>query len=182
MAITAAAPGRWAGLRVTARRSLGALDVIASVLLTVGGLAEAAHLSYDAPAVVGVTSCVVCTGSVAVRRAAPFTAALAAGGALAVYQGVTRDPNGSFIVPAVVLSYYYAGRSAAERRAWKRLAALLAYGLAVMVVIQAATGPFSLLGALGTWPVMLLPVAAGLVVARYASLARQVREATARLR
>jgi signal transduction histidine kinase len=182
MTIAAAAPGRWAGLRVTARRSLGAVDVVVSVLLTIGGLVEVAHLAYAAPAAAGVTSCVICTGSVAVRRRVPFTAALAAGGALAVYQIVTRDPDGSFIAPAVVLVYYYAGRSAAERRAWKRLAALLGYGLAVNVLIQAVTKPFSLPGALATWPVMLLPVAAGLVVARQAFLTCQLRDATASLR
>jgi signal transduction histidine kinase len=180
MTIAAAAPGRWAGLRVTARRSLGAVDVVVSVLLTIGGLVEVAHLAYAAPAA-GVTSCVICTGSVAVRRRVPFTAALAAGGALAVYQIATRDPDGSFIAPAIVLVYYYAGRSAADRRAWKRLAALLGYGLAVNVLIQAATKPFSLPGALATWPIMLLPVAAGLVVARYAFLTCQLRDATASL-
>jgi signal transduction histidine kinase len=182
MTIAAAAPARRAGLRATARRSLGAVDVVVSVLLTLGGLAEVANLAYAGPAAAGVTSCVVCTGSVAVRRRVPFTAALAAGAALAVYQVVTRDPDGSFIAPAVVLTYYYAGRSAAERRAWKRLAALLGYGLAAVVLIQTATEPFSLLGALSSWLIMLLPVAAGLVVTRYAFLTRRLREATASLR
>jgi signal transduction histidine kinase len=182
MSIAATAPGRRAGLRVPAGRVLGAVDVIVAVLLTAGGLAEVARLAYPAPAAVGVTSCVICTGSVAVRRRVPFTAALASVAALAVYQISTKDPDGSFIAPAIVLVYYYAGRSAAERRAGKRLAALLGYALAAGFVIEAGTGPFSLLGALATWPIMVIPVAAGLIVARHASLARQLAEATASLR
>jgi signal transduction histidine kinase len=182
MAITAAAPGRWAGLRVTAQRRLGAVDVLVSMLLTAGGLVEVAHLRYAAPVAVGVSSCMLCTGSVAVRRRIPFTAALIAAAALAVYQISTKDPDGSFIAPAILLVYYYAGRSAADRRAWERLAALLGYALAVNVLIEAGTGPFSFPGALGAWLIMALPAAAGIVVARHASLARRLAEATASLR
>ncbi|MGH3293060.1 MAG: sensor histidine kinase [Trebonia sp.] len=182
MTIAAAASGRWVGLRVSAGRLLGAVDVIVAVLLTAGGLAAVAHLTYAAPAAVGVTSCVVCTGSVAVRRLIPFTAALAAGAALVVYQISTNDPNGSFIAAAIVLVYYYAARPAAERRAWKRLAALLGYALGAVLLISAGTGPFSLISALASWPIMLIPVAAGLVVARHASLTRQLAETTAGLR
>ena len=182
MTITAAAPGRWAGLRAAAQQRLGAVDVVVSVLLTIGGLVQVAHLRYPAPVVVGVSSCLLCTGSVAVRRRIPFTAALVAGTALAVYQISTKDPDGSFIAPAILLVYYYAGRSATERRAWEKLAALLGYALAVNVLLEAGTGPFSLLGALGGWLIMLLPAAAGMVVARHASLTRRLAQATASLR
>ncbi len=182
MTIAAAAPGRWAGLRVPASRLLGAVDVIVAVVLTVGGLAAVAHLTYSAPAAVGVTSCVACTGSVAVRRRVPFTAALAATAALTVYQIATRDPDGSFMAPAIVLVYYYAARSAAERRAWRRLTALLGCALAAALLIEAGTGPFSLVGALAAWPIMLIPAAAGLIVARHVWLTRQLAEATASLR
>jgi signal transduction histidine kinase len=182
MTIAATAPGRWAGLRVPASRLLGAVDVIVAVLLTVGGVAAVAHLTYSAPAAVGVTSCVICTGSVAVRRRVPFTAAVVATAALTVYQIATRDPDGSFIAPAIVLVYYYAARSAAECRAWKRLAALLGYALAAILLIEAGSGTFSLAGALTAWPMMLIPAAAGLIVARHVWLTRQLAEATASLR
>lgn len=182
MTIVAAAPGRWAALRVAARRQLVAVDVVVSVLLTIGGLVEVVHLKYSAPTAVGVISCMLCTGSVAVRRRIPFTAAVVAGGAVAAYQITTNDPDGSFIEPAVLLVYYYAGRSAAERRAWKKLTALLGYAPAVSVLIKVSTGPFSLSGALGGLPVMLAPAAVGIAVARHASLTRRLAEATVSLR
>jgi signal transduction histidine kinase len=182
MTIAAAAPGRWAALRVAARRQLVAIDVVVSVLLTIGGLVEVVHLKYSAPTAVGVISCMLCTGSVAVRRRIPFTAAVVAGGAVAAYQISTNDPDGSFIEPAVLLVYYYAGRSAAERRAWKKLTALLGYAPAVSVLIKVSTGPFSLSGALGGLPVMLAPAAVGIAVARHASLTRRLAEATVSLR
>src|ERR1700691_5056642 len=97
MTIAAAAPGRWGALRVAARRQLVAVDVVVSVLLTIGGLVEVVHLKYSAPTAVGVISCMLCTGSVAVRRRIPFTAAVVAGGAMAAYQISTNDPDGSFI-------------------------------------------------------------------------------------
>ena len=190
--IAAALPGRLAGLRVTAGRLtasrlragrlLGAVNAAVAVLLSIGGVTEVTRLTYSAPAAIGVISCVACTGPVAARRRFPFTAALVASAALVVYQIATNDPDGSFVAPAIVLVYYYAGRSAAERRAWRRLAALLGYGLAGCVLITAGTGPFSLSAAVGSWLIMLLPVAAGLVVARHASLTRQLAEATAGLR
>jgi len=190
--IAAALPGRLAGLRVTlgrltasrltSGRLLGAVDAAVAVLLCIGGVAEVTRLTYSAPATVGVISCVACTGPVAARRRFPFTAAVVASTALVVYQVATKDPDGSFVAPAIVLVYYYAGRSAAERRAWRRLTALLGYGLAGCVLITAGTGPFSLSAAAGSWLTMLLPIAAGLVVARHASLTRQLAEATASLR
>jgi signal transduction histidine kinase len=174
--------GRLTASRLTSGRLLGAVDAAVAVLLCIGGVAEVTRLTYSAPAAVGVISCVACTGPVAARRRIPFTAAMVASAGLVVYQVATKDPDGSFVAPAIVLVYYYAGRSAAERHAWRRLTALLGYGLAGCVLITAGTRPFSLSAAAGSWLIMLLPVAAGLVVARHTSLTRQLAQATASLR
>ncbi|HEX3516423.1 MAG TPA: histidine kinase [Trebonia sp.] len=181
MTTAAAPPARLAGLRALAGRLLGPLDMLVAVLLTVGGLAEVTRLTYAAPAALGVTSCVLCTATVAVRRRIPFTAAATAVTALTAYQIATHDPDGAFVAPAMVLTYYYAGRSAAERRAWRRLAALLGYGLAGMAAIGLGTGTF-VPGSLGAWAFMLLSAAAGVIVARHVSMTRQLAEATASLR
>ena len=119
---------------------------------------------------------------VAVRRRAPFVVAVVATTAMTVYEIATHDPDGSFMVPAAVLVYYSAGRAAAERAAWTRLAALLGYALVASPLIGAAIGRSSLLSALSGWPLTVVPVAAGIVVARRAALVRRLAEATASLR
>ena len=181
MAVAEAFAARWAVLRAD-WRLLVAVDLVVAVVLTGGGLVEVAHLRYSAPVVVGVTSCMACTAAVAVRRRAPFLVAVTATTAVVAYQISTNDPDGSFVAPALVLVFYSVGRSAAERTAWKRLVALLAYALAANIAIVAATGPFSLIGALGAWPIMLAGVAVGIVVAHHASLLQRLAAATATLR
>jgi signal transduction histidine kinase len=119
---------------------------------------------------------------VAARRRVPFGAAIVSIIGLVAYQISTKDPDGSFIVPAILLVYYYVGRSAARRQAWTPLALLLGYALVANVVIEAGTGPFSILAALATWPIMVVPVAAGILVERQAALMRRLTEATASLR
>lgn len=174
--------GRSAALRAPGPLLLVVIDLVVAVLLSAGGLVEVSALSYAAPVAVGVASCLVCTGSVAIRRRAPFVAAIAGTTALVVYQVATKDPDGSFIAPTVLLVYYTVGRVSAERRAWTNLALLLGYALVANIAISAATKPFSLFSALAGWPIMLVPAAVGIVVARHASLMRRVREATASLR
>ena len=173
---------RLAAVRAPGRRALITADVLVAALLSIGGVFAAARLHYSAPTAIGVVSCLGCTAAVAVRRFAPLTVAVFGLAALVVYQSVTNDPDGSFIAPAVILVYYSAGRSAAEREAWKRLAALLGYALIGNIVIVAVTGPFSLLDALGAWPLMVVPAAGGVVVARHASLLRRLAATTAQLR
>jgi signal transduction histidine kinase len=182
MTVAAAARVRVAALRAVGRRYLGVVDVIVAMALTFGGLAEVAHLVYSAPVAVGATSCVACTGSVAVRRRAPFSAAVIATTSLTVYQLATNDPDGSFIAPAIVLVYYFAGRAAATRARWKWLVALLGYALVANAVIDAGDGKLSPISALAGWPLMVVPAVAGIVVARHSSLVNRLAEATAHLR
>ena len=182
MSVMAAARERLGALPAAAGRSLGLVDVAVAAALTVGGLVEVANLSYSAPVALGVGSCVVSIAPVAVRRRAPFVVAVVATAAMAVYEIATHDPDGSFMVPAGVLVYYSAGRSAAERAAWTRLAALFGYALVASPLIYAVITRSSLLGALSGWPLTVVPVAAGIVVARRAVLVRQLAEATASLR
>ena len=173
---------RFAVVRAPGSRTLITADVVVAVLLSLGAIVAVDQLRYVAPAAVGWLSCLGCTVAVAFRRFAPFMTAVLAVVALVVYQAVTNDPDGSFIAPAVILVYYFAGRSAAERSAWKRLAALLGFAFIGNVIISAASGPFSLLDALGAWPIMVLPVMAGVVVARHASLIRQLAATTVQVR
>jgi signal transduction histidine kinase len=182
MTVTAAARGRLRALRAAVVRSLGLVDVAVAAALTAGGLVEVANLSYRAPVALGVASCVVSIAPVAVRRRAPFVVAVVATTAMTVYEIATHDPDGSFMVPAAVLVYYSAGRAAAERAAWTRLAALLGYALVASPLMGAAIGKSSVLSALSGWPLTVVPVAAGIVVARRASLVRRLAEATASLR
>ncbi len=182
MTVTAAARERPGALRAAAGRSLGLVDVAVAAALTAGGLVEVANLSYSAPVALGVASCVVSIAPVAVRRRAPFVVAVVATTTMTVYEIATHDPDGSFMVPAAVLVYYSAGRAAAERAMWTRLAALLGYALVASPLMGAAIGKTSLLSALSGWPLTVVPVAAGIVVARRASLVRRLAEATASLR
>ena len=182
MTVGAAMRERLGALWAAGGRHLGIVDVLVAVALTVGGLVEVAALSYSAPVALGVASCVVSIGSVALRRRAPLVVAVVATTAMTVYEVVTHDPNGSFMVPAGILVYYSAGRSAADRAAWTRLAALLGYVLVAAPLIEAALGGSSLLSALSAWPLIVLPVLAGVVVARHATLVRHLAEATEKLR
>jgi signal transduction histidine kinase len=181
MTVAAVAHRHLGTVRAAGRRHLGLLDVAVAAMLSLGGLAEVANLTYTAPPALAVVSCVTCTGSVAVRRRAPFAVAVVVTTALTVYQIATNDPDGSFIAPAVVLVYYFAGRAAAQRPAWTWLAVVLGYALVADIVIEASTGPFSLLRAAALWPLTLVPAAGGIVVARHGCLLRRLAEATASL-
>ncbi|MBV9594008.1 MAG: sensor histidine kinase [Actinobacteria bacterium] len=181
MSLATAARERLGALRATGERYLGVVDVLVAAALTVGGLVEVVSLIYTAPVALAVASCVVSTGSVALRRLAPFTVAVVATAAMTVYEIATHDPDGSFMAPAAVLVYYYAGRSAAERRAWTRLATLLGVALVVSPLIDTALGGSSLLSALSGWPLTVVPIAAGLVVARQTALVRRLAATTASL-
>ena len=87
---------------------------------------------------------------------------------------MTNDPDGSFIAPAVILVYYFVGRSAAERSAWKRLAALLwvTPSSAMSLISRRERAVLAARARWVRWPLMVLPVIAGVVVARHASLIR----------
>src|ERR1700743_2578502 len=90
----------WTGLRhvlAVVRRHLGLVDVFVAAALTTGGLGALNHLQYRGSVALVVASCSPCTGAVAFRRVAPQSAMMLAITSVAIYQSVTRDPQGAFV-------------------------------------------------------------------------------------
>jgi signal transduction histidine kinase len=171
------------GLRAWGRRPIDhhwvLVDAIAAALLTVGALASLAGMASDRTVALSIACAVGCTTAVGWRRAAPSLAALVALTSVAGYQISSHDSQGGFVSIAIVLTSYAVGRFDAARR-W-RVAAVAGYALGVCTVIE-LDSRFSVGGDLLTWiPLVVLPIAAGLLVDRRERMADRLRELRSRL-
>lgn len=140
------------------------LDWVLAVVLTVGGLMDAASVlgrGLDAAAVV---SCVAVTASVAWRRANPVLAtavATSAYPALVLVSGYSSA--GTFQWVAIALNFYTLGHR--ERGSVVVAAALFAYWLVGSVVVWYFPSGGSVGQALATWGVGVAPFAFGRILA-----------------
>ncbi len=171
--------GLLAGSRQVRRRPAVAVDGIVAAALTVGAVSAVITLRHDSTVAITLVSAVLCTSAVAWRRFAPLPAALTALTAVAAYQVSGHDTQGAFVTVAIVLTCYLAGRAASSRR---QLAIAAGYALAAVTVVE-IDGGFSVGGDLLTWiPLTVVPIAAGVFVARRDALARELADARARMR
>jgi signal transduction histidine kinase len=165
------------------RRALGqrakVIDGLAAAALTVGALGSLASLPADRTVLVSIASAVVCTSSVAWRRASPALAAVVSWTAVVAYQISSQDTQGAFVSIPVALTCYTVGRFDAARQ-W-RVGLVAVWSLAACTVIEVDSG-FSVGQDLLAWiPLCVLPILAGLLVARRARMVDRLRGMQARL-
>jgi signal transduction histidine kinase len=176
---------RWTNLRRPlreVRRHLGLIDVFVAALLTAGGLASLAHLHYRGPVVLAIVSCVSCTASVAIRRVWPQVALSVAVTSLAVYQSDSQDPQGAFVVAAVVLVSYMFGRSLLLTHRRMQGAFVLGYALAILEVVPLLARQVPSAGIAGTWlTAVVVPTCAGVLIEKRSQLADDLSVAVDRL-
>ena len=167
------------GRRYVLRRRAVAVDGIVAVALTVGAIWAVTTLRHDSTVAATLVSAVLCTTAVAWRRSKPLLAALVALTAVAAYQISGHDTQGAFVTVAIVLTCYLVGRTATKRR---QLTVAAGYALAAMTLVN-IDGGFSIGGDLLTWiPIAVVPIAAGVFVARRHALACELADARARTR
>jgi signal transduction histidine kinase len=107
---------------------------------------------------------------------------LAALAGLLAYQLTTHDPNGAFPPVAVVLTFYMVGRSGEARRHPLRGVLIVGMALAACGVISTEMDS-SVAEAITSWAgVAVVPLAAGLVVARQSGLSLRLAAVAAQLR
>jgi signal transduction histidine kinase len=165
------------------RRHLGLIDVLVAAALTTGNLVALSHLHYRDSVALAVASSMSCTGAVAFRRVAPQAAMVLAVTSVAVYQGVTRDPQGSFVSAALVLVGYMFGRSVLRTGRHVQGLLVLGYALAVFEIAPYFWQPTQPGGIAGTWlTAVVLPTGVGALVERRDRLTRQLSTAAGRLR
>lgn len=159
-----------------------AADIVIAMLLLIGALVALTTLSQVDSSVVAIVSCVVAAGAIAVRRRRPMPAALTALAGLVGYELATHDPNGAFLPVAVVLSFYTLGRSGTLRRHPLAGVAAVAIALAGCAVIASGLHD-SGTKALGSWLlVAVVPLMAGIGLARRATLSAELTATAAQLR
>jgi signal transduction histidine kinase len=167
------------GTRQVLRRRAFAVDGVVAVALTVGAVWAVTTLRHDSTIAITLVSAVLCTGAVAWRRFAPLPAALVALTAVAAYQISGHDTQGAFVTAAIVLTCYLVGRATTSR--WQ-LGTAAGYALAAITVVE-IDDRFSIGGDLLTWiPLAVVPIAAGVFVARREALARELADARAGMR
>ena len=123
------------------------------------------------------------TTSVGWRTRGPVAAVVVAGAGLAGYAWLTSGQSTLAEPLALLLALYTAAARGTSRRALGQLGALVAYGIAAVVLVDAASGPFSLSAlAVHALPIVIAPAAAGLLVARQRALAGRLAAAAEGLR
>lgn len=109
---------------------LSVIDWGLAVLLTVGAVADAYSEVHHGLNAVAVASCVVLTGSVAVRRRNPVLTTLLAVTGFGTFQLASRYAgDGSFEAAAIALNFYLLGRSGCGREGILVSAGVFAYWL-----------------------------------------------------
>jgi signal transduction histidine kinase len=99
------------------------------------------------------------------------------------YEYITRAPAAYAQPVALVLNFYSAGAQVSSRRQLVRLTALVAYGIAVCVLVAAILGSLSVSTvAVHALPLILAPALAGFLVSRQRSLVGRLAAATEQLR
>jgi signal transduction histidine kinase len=137
-----------AGLTRALAARPGAVDTVAAVVLTAGGLIGLglSRPGHGWPAEAVAAGCsVVATMSVAWRRRFPFGSALVAVTSGVTYSYVTGDKGGAFAF-ALVLDFYMAGRLRTGRGDRLRLVAVLAYTYAGFLAVASSYGRMSFAG------------------------------------
>ena len=126
----------------------GLVDAGAALLLSAFAVATLPpHVNPAAAAACGLAA----TSSVGWRNRAPGIAVVIAGAGLAGYAWRTSSSS-AFAEPlALILVMYTAGARGVSRRQVGQLVALVGYGIAVCVLVDAAAGPVSI----SAWPFML---------------------------
>jgi signal transduction histidine kinase len=158
------------------------LDVVVSVVLTVGALGHLGVLDYRAPVIVAVGACVLCTAPVALRHRAPWLVAVGSVTSMVLYQRLTHDQDMLFEPFAVILNYYTCGARGVARRDLLRLAASIVYGLAGCALIDANAGGLTLSSFVShAASIVIVPAVVGVVVARRWSLTERLADANAEL-
>ena len=158
----------------------GLVDAGAALLLSAFAVATLPpHVNPAAAAACGLAA----TSSVGWRNRAPGIAVVIAGAGLAGYAWRTSSSS-AFAEPlALILVMYTAGARGVSRRQVGQLVALVGYGIAVCVLVDAAAGPVSISAvAVHALPLAIAPAVAGFLVARQRALARRLAAATERLR
>jgi signal transduction histidine kinase len=164
-------------------RHLGSVDLIVATALAAGGLDALSHLGHDNAAPLAIVSCAACFGAVALRRIMPEVAMAVVVTAVALYQSVTQDPQGSFVSAAVVLVSYMFGRSVLRTGRAVPGAFVLGYALAVLEVVPALWQQFQLASAAGIWlTVVVIPAGVGALVERRHQITRELAAAEGALR
>jgi signal transduction histidine kinase len=153
-------------------------DIAAAAVLAIGGALSALGLQPRPPlATVGLA--VLCAAAVGWRRLAPESAFVVSVSALVAYQLLSHDPNMAFEPYAVALTAYMVGRRSPPRR----ILALAAIGMAILLVMRVHPAENSLSDTLGAWALFVAAaMVAGRLVARHHSMVVRLADVTARLR
>lgn len=158
------------------------LSLAVCLALLAGGLVELSTLHYNGSVALAVASCVACTLAPLLGRRFPGGAAIAASSAVTVYQAVTNDPNGDFVVAATVLAFYYLGRDHPGIGTPRRTSSVVCAALPLFLVASSADHD-GIANGLGTWVVLsIAPTAVGLIVRRRQQLLADLAHAADALR
>ena len=154
-----------------------------AVLLSVGGLADAASQPHRELNVLAIVSLVVLTGSVAWRRLNPALTTLVAVAGFAAFQLASRYAgDGAFEVAAIALNFYLLGRRAHNRASVFVCAVVFAAWLAGATVVAYSVPGGSVGAVLGAWALLGgLPFAVGRTLASRRALTRELERSAARL-
>jgi signal transduction histidine kinase len=159
------------------------IDWVLAVLLTAGGLADAAAQPHPDLGALAVVSLIVLTTSVGWRRRDPVLATLVAiTGLIAFHLSSGYDGDGSVEVAVIALNFYMLGRRSRARENTVAFALAFAYWLAGDIVLAYSQAGGSVGEVLGTGALFGgLPFALGRTLTARSRLTRELEANAARL-